>query len=91
MGLEDLGINTTMEEARMKGKFSKETRKVYVPVLVDSNGICITDGEEFDTEEEAVHFASAMVEEYIEECDEECYARIETRVIPVWDLRGGEQ
>ena len=69
---------------------SGEYRKVYVPVLVDYDEGDITDGEEFDTTEDAEKFGIAMAKEYLEETASFCYIRIETRLITCYRMEKEE-
>ena len=66
-------------------KFMGKTNKVYMPVLFDSDNEWIADGEEYASLEDAENHASAMIAEFLEEVGEYCYARIETRFIPVYE------
>lgn len=67
---------------------SGEYRKVYVPVLVDSNNEEVVAGEDFSTSEEAEKFGVAMVNEYLEETGDLGFIRIETRIIPIYTKEG---
>lgn len=60
---------------------SGEYRKVYVPVLVDSNNEEVVAGEDFNTSEEAEKFGVVMANEYLEETGDLGFIRIETRLI----------
>lgn len=60
---------------------SGEYRKVYVPVLVDSNNEEVVAGEDFNTSEEAEEFGVGMASEYFEETGDMGFVRIETRLI----------
>lgn len=60
---------------------SGEYRKVYVPVLVDSNNEEVVAGEDFNTSEEAEKFGVAVASEYFEETGDLGFIRIETRLI----------
>lgn len=65
-------------------KLTSSTEKVYLPVLFDKDGERVADGMEFHTQEKAEDHASAMVGEYVKEVGEYCYARIDTRIVPIY-------
>ena len=67
-------------------KLTSGHRKVYFPVLFDGKGAWVADGMEFHTQQEAENHASAMVGEYVEEVGEYCYARIDTRIVPIYTM-----
>ena len=70
-------------------KFKGNTRKVYFPVLFDNDGEWIADGEDYESLEKAENHAAAMVKEFVEETGENCYARIETRFVPIYEYEEG--
>ena len=69
-------------------KLTSNTEKVYFPVLFDKDDEWVADGMEFQTRQEAEDHAYAMVGEYVEEVGEYCYARIDTRIIPIYTKEG---
>lgn len=69
-------------------KLTSDTEKVYFPILFDKNDEWVADGMEFRTQDEAENHASAMVSEYVQEVGEYCYARIDTRIAPIYTMEG---
>lgn len=63
---------------------AKRIRKVYIPMLFEESGLHLASGEEYESEQDAENFAMAMVEDFVNETGDHCYATVEIRFIPVY-------
>lgn len=65
-------------------QLSDETKVVYVAAYYDSNDTMFNESVDFDSEEDALYVAEAVVSEECMSRNAYCYAKIEKRVVPVY-------